>query len=102
MNEFSKRVAQNIKRIPEGKVATYGLIAMLSGNPRASRIVGYLTHSLKEDLPFHRVVFKDGHICEGSPFGHPEIQRDMLRQEGVAFLPNGCVDLEKSLWLTQE
>ncbi len=98
MNEFSIKVAENIKKIPEGKVATYGLIALLSGNPRSSRIVGYLTHSLKEELPFHRVVFKDGHICEGSPFGHPEIQRQMLKDEGVAFLADGRVDLTASLW----
>jgi len=98
MNEFSKNAADNIRRIPSGKVATYGLIALLSGNPRASRIVGYLTHSLKEELPFHRVVFKDGRICEGSPFGHPEIQRQMLKAEGVFFLPDGRVDMEKSLW----
>lgn len=98
MTEFSKNIVDVISRIPRGKVASYGLIALLAGNPRGSRIVGYVIHSVKEDLPFHRVVFKDGRICEGSIFGHPEIQRQTLADEGVVFLEDGRVDMAVSLW----
>lgn len=98
MTAFSQNIIKVIESIPKGKVASYGLIAMLAGNPRGSRIVGYMTHRLKQDLPYHRVVFKDGSLCEGTPFGHPEIQRQMLVDEGVQFLPDGRVDLSISLW----
>jgi len=98
MTEFAEKVSALIAAIPPGKVASYGLIALLAGRPRGGRLVGFLTHSLRADLPFHRVVFKDGRICEGSPFGHPEIQRQMLMDEGVVFLPNGQVDMACSLW----
>lgn len=87
-----------VSRIPAGKVASYGLIAMLAGRPRASRIVGCLMHSLKRDLPFHRVVFQDGRLCQGDIFGHPDIQRQMLLEEGVSFLPDGRVDMRACLW----
>ena len=57
MNTF-ERIYENVKRIPRGKVATYGMIAAMSGNPRLARVVGYALHVNPEPgvIPCHRVV----------------------------------------------
>ena len=98
--DLSKRIYQQTKRIPFGKVATYGQIAFLAGNPRAARAVGFCLHRNPEpgEIPCHRVVFKDGSLCRGFAFGGEEIQRGMLMSEGVVFLEDGRVDLQKCLW----
>ncbi|MCL2867242.1 MAG: MGMT family protein [Clostridia bacterium] len=98
MTNFAEMAADCIARIPAGKVASYGLIALLCGRPGGARSVGRLTHSLKRDLPFHRVVFQNGGICQGDAFGHPHIQRQMLLDEGVRFLKDGRVDMKQCLW----
>ena len=98
MTEFAEHVAELIASIPKGYVASYGLIAIQAGRPRGARLVGFMMHSLKADLPFHRVVFQDGSICQGDPFGHPDVQRGMLIDEGVCFLVDGRVDMTKSAW----
>ncbi len=99
MGEFSEGVFEQVRRIPRGKCATYGQIARLMGRPRSARYVGYALRSNPapgadaDDVPCHRVVFKDGSLCRGFAFGGPEVQRAMLAEEGVAFLEDGRVDL---------
>ena len=100
-NEFRKRVYEITARIPLGKVSCYGQIAFLAGHPRAARIVGALMHTAPSDLPCHRVLYKDGSLCPGEVFGGPARQREMLEDEGVAFLPDGRVDMKKCLWHPQ-
>lgn len=100
-NEFRKRVYEITARIPWGKVSCYGQIAFLAGHPRAARIVGALMHTAPSDLPCHRVLYKDGSLCPGEVFGGPARQRKMLEEEGVAFLPDGRVDMKKCLWHPQ-
>lgn len=99
MNTFEK-IYEQVKRIPEGKVATYGQIAALSGNPRWSQVVGYALHVNPEPgvIPCHRVVKKDGRIAEGFAFGGKNVQRDMLLSEGVTFTDAVRVDMEKCQW----
>ena len=83
MTEFSKRVYDVVKGIPRGSVMSYGRVAALAGNARAARGVGYaLSHVDGEGLPCHRVVFAG-------------VQRRLLEAEGVPFLPDGRVDMEK-------
>ena len=91
---------QVVKAIPHGKVASYGQVALLAGHPRAARFVGYALHSNPEPgiIPCHRVVFKDGSLASGFAFGGPGVQRQLLEDEGVAFLPDGRVDLQKCQW----
>jgi len=85
-------------KIPVGSVATYGQIAMLAGNPRASRIVGYAMHGAGgRDLPCHRVVNRLGELSPPEIFGEGE-QRRLLEQEGITFLANGRIDMKKHLW----
>ena len=95
---FPKRVYQLVARIPRGKVATYGQLALLAGSPRASRIVGAALAKAPAGLPCHRVLYRDGSQCCQKAFGGPEIQRGMLEEEGVPFLPDGRADLARALW----
>lgn len=96
---FHQRVIDIIKRIPEGRVITYGDIAACAGNPRAARQVAYILHSSsrKENLPWHRVVNSRGGISLKPKQGY-ELQRRLLREEGIAFDENDCIDLKRFLW----
>ncbi len=95
---FTDRVVRIIKRIPRGKVASYGQIAALAGEPAGARQVARLLHTLSEaeGLPWHRVVSSRGTIS--LPGAGGEIQRDLLEQEGVEFGLGGRVDLDRCQW----
>ena len=101
--EFFKRVYAVVRQIPKGKVATYGQIALLSGNPRAARQVGYALHVNPEPIviPCHRVVNRFGCLAGAFAFGGLEAQAALLRAEGVEVDGTGCVDLEKYRWNDQ-
>ena len=96
MNTFEK-IYYVVKSIPKGKVATYGQVAFLAGNPRWARVVGYALHVNPEPgiIPCHRVVNREGRVADGFAFGGGEIQRKLLKSEGVVFEKNGRIDLEK-------
>jgi len=91
------RVAQ---RIPRGKVATYGQIARLLGQPRAARTVGWALHSLPEekDVPWQRVINSRGMVSLGPDRHGASVQRALLEGEGVVFDEQGRVDLEAYGW----
>ncbi|MCL2370488.1 MAG: MGMT family protein [Firmicutes bacterium] len=86
-----------VKSIPYGKVASYGQVARLAGNPRAARQVGWALHGNPDqnNIPCHRVVTKDGRTSAAFAFGGQNIQIEMLKAEGVEFLSDGRVDMEK-------
>ncbi len=88
-----------MRRIPRGKVATYGQIAVLAGNAYASRQVARLLHSLsdKEKLPWQRVINSRGTISLPAQAG--ERQRILLEREGVQFGLHGRIELSRYLWL---
>ncbi len=95
MTDFSKLVIDIISAIPYGKVASYGRVAEIAGNPRASRQVSRLLHSSSENhnLPWHRVINSSGGISlkgEGAI-----LQRKMLEAECIEFGLNGKVDMDK-------
>jgi methylated-DNA-protein-cysteine methyltransferase-like protein len=95
----SQRIKDIIKKIPRGKVATYGQIAAMAGNPLAARQVVRILHSSsrKEKLPWHRVINSKGRISLQPGFGYEE-QRALLTKEGVAFDEKDTVDFERFLW----
>lgn len=99
MNTFEK-IYEQVRNIPYGKVATYGQIALLAGNPRWSRVVGYALHNNPEPgiIPCHRVVKKDGSLTPSFAFGGENVQRDLLLNEGVIFTEEYKVDTDKCLW----
>ena len=89
-----------MRRIPRGKVATYGQIAALAGNPHWSQIVGYALHTNPEPgvIPCHRVVNRFGGVAPAFAFGGEDRQRELLEGEGVVFRADGTVDLAQCLW----
>lgn len=99
MNTFEK-IYEQVRRIPRGKVATYGQIALLAGNPRWSRVVGYALHVNPDNnsIPCHRVVTKDGRLSTAFAFGGENMQRELLIGEGVSFIDSSTVDMQKSMW----
>ena len=97
-HSFYEAVYQMVAQVPWGSVATYGQIAWLCGRPRAGRIVGCAMKKAPSHLPCHRIVYKNGALCDDDCFGGPGIQRQLLEQEGIAFLPDGRVDMCKYLW----
>ena len=96
MNTF-ERIYEVVKSIPEGKVATYGQVALLAGNPRWARVVGYALHNNPDPstIPCHRVVNREGKVAEIYAFGGGAVQRQLLEEEGIIFEPNGRIDLKK-------
>ncbi|WP_350455137.1 MGMT family protein [Slackia heliotrinireducens] len=100
MGEFNDAVFEQVKRIPRGKVSTYGQLARLIGRPRSARYVGWAlrTNDQPVVIPCHRVVFKDGKLAEGYIFGGDGVQRKLLQDEGVVFVDDDHVDMDACLW----
>lgn len=94
---FYDTVYEQVKKIPKGKVATYGQIACMCGSPRASRAVGYALHFNPdaENIPCFRVVRRDGHLAEKFAFGGIEEHKRRLEADGVKVTDDYFVDLEK-------
>lgn len=96
MNTFEK-IYEVVRNIPKGKVATYGQVAILAGNPRWARVVGYALHVNPDTstIPCHRVVNREGRVASGFAFGGEGVQRQLLESEGIVFEIDGRIDLEK-------
>ena len=99
MNTFNK-IYDVVKQIPKGRVASYGTVAAMAGNPRWSRVVGYALHVNPEPvtIPCHRVVTKNGEVSKAFAFGGENMQRILLSEEGITFLSDGRVDMKKHAW----
>jgi methylated-DNA-protein-cysteine methyltransferase-like protein len=89
-----------VQKIPKGKVATYGQIALLCSSPRASRAVGYALHFNPSQgiIPCHRVVNREGKLAPAFAFGGIDVQKSMLEAENVFVDDNNIVDLKIYLW----
>lgn len=89
-----------VRRIPRGKVATYGQVARLAGLPRRARLVGTALRGLPEKttVPWQRVVNAQGKVSPRAVPGEGDGQRARLEGEGVAFKPGGRIDLSRHLW----
>jgi methylated-DNA-protein-cysteine methyltransferase-like protein len=97
--DFFNKVYDITKRIPYGKVSTYGHIAEACGIKSAARTVGWALNGCGPDIPAHRVVNRYGALTGKIHFGDPILMEELLRNEGVEFDKNGCVNLEKHLWI---
>jgi methylated-DNA-protein-cysteine methyltransferase-like protein len=99
---FFGLVYKTVKKIPSGKVATYGQIAQIIGT-RDARRVGHALHANKSPkVPCHRVVAKDGRLAPNFAFDGAKEQRRRLLEEGVNFIDEMHVDLKKQLWQMQK
>ena len=95
------RIYSVVRRIPRGRVATYGQIAELAGLPGCARQVGYALFALRSEddsVPWQRVVNARGEISTRSEPGFEPIQQQLLESEGVAFDARGRLDLDRFRW----
>ena len=94
------RIYEVVCAIPRGRVATYGQVAALVGNPRWARVVGYALHMNPQPgvIPCHRVVNRLGATSAAFAFGGEDVQRQLLEEEGVEFTVDGRVDLSRFRW----
>ena len=91
MNDgFFEAVYAVARRIPYGRVMSYGQIARVLGRPRGARLVGYAMRCCPDDVPWQRVVMQDGTITGGL---YADQRRARLESEGVPFLPDGRVNM---------
>lgn len=98
MSNLFKRVYKLVKKIPKGKVSTYGEIARTIGIKDA-RKVGFALHANQdEEVPCHRVVNKDGRLAPNFAFDGEVEQRRRLTVEGITFIDEKHVDLVKHIW----
>ena len=91
-----QRIYDVVKRIPQGKVATYGQVALVAGNPRWARVVGYALHCNPDPttIPCYRVVNREGRVSPAFVFGGENVQVQLLKNDGVSFLDETHVDME--------
>ncbi len=89
-----------VRRIPRGKVATYGQIATLAGLDGHARQVGYALHNLPSpsDVPWHRVINSKGEVSPRTSGDSHELQRMLLEAEGIEFSLGGKLDLKLYQW----
>lgn len=103
MNEKNsyERIYEVVKKIPRGKVATYGQVAKLAGNARWARVVGYALHVNKDGVkvPCYRVVNRMGEVADAFAFGGGNRQKELLMADGIEFV-DGHVDMAKYQWDT--
>ena len=100
MREFREAVLALVARIPAGRVATYGQIALMAGFPRRPRQVGMVLKGLPEDteLPWHRVVNARGYVPSRGRWWGAQVQIARLRDEGIAVDALGNLDLAARQW----
>lgn len=98
---FAERVYRIVRCIPRGSVTTYGTIAAVLGNRRAARMVGWALSGCPDDVSecAHRVVNRYGELSGGWAWGHPDVMRAILEEEGVTFVDDYRVDIAKHLWM---
>lgn len=113
---FREKVFRQVKKIPKGKVATYGQVALLLGKSRGAREVGWpfanaqgkmlfaravgnVLHMNNDSrVPCHRVVDRNGRLAPNFAFDGMAEQRRRLENEGITFIDKAHVDLDKHLW----
>ena len=97
--DFFDKVYLVVKKIPKGKVTTYGAIAEACGIKSAARTVGWaLNAAQKPNLPYHRVVNRNGALTGKFHFGDPNLMKDLLLSEGIQFDETECIIMENFFW----
>jgi len=100
MSSFYEAAWRLTRAIPAGRVMTYGQIATILGAPRGARAVGYamLASGGEGDVPWQRVLNRNGGISTGGEAERPLLQRKLLEEEGIVFDGQGCCDLRRYRW----
>jgi len=98
VTSFNEQVYALVRRVPAGRVMSYGAIAHLLGFPGKAREVGWALHVCPDDVPAHRVVNRLGGVSGDSAAGGAQIRRLLLEEEGVDFDSRGRCDLGRYHW----
>jgi methylated-DNA-protein-cysteine methyltransferase-like protein len=103
MNEksFFEKVYDIVRKIPHGKVTSYGAIAEYLGAPRSARMVGWAVNKSELQIPpvpAHRVVNRKGLLTGKKHFANMNTMQELLESEGVQVKNNAIVDLQKHFW----
>lgn len=98
---FQERVWAVARRIPRGRVTTYGAIAAALGDRRAARQVGWAMAACPADVSAiaHRVVNREGRLTGSFAFGSGDVMRQRLEDDGVAFIADDQLDLDAHFWV---
>ena len=97
-SQYRERVYKIVRRIPKGRVMTYGQIAYMLGEGYTPRTVGFVMHGADDQTPWHRVLNSQGRCSTGGIVLPSDKQQRMLEREGIKFSDSGRCDLEKVLW----
>ncbi|MAU58290.1 MAG: cysteine methyltransferase [Flavobacteriaceae bacterium] len=98
--DFFDRVYFVVRKIPFGKVTSYGAIAKHLGSPQSSRVVGWAMNNshYKNDIPAHRVVNRNGMLTGKHHFSGTNLMKELLENEGIKVVDNIVLDFEKFFW----
>ena len=99
---YRERVFQVVRRIPPGRVMTYGQLAEILGEGYTARTVGFVMHSADESVPWQRVINSQGACSTGRVVVPSDLQQRMLVSEGVVFNEKGRCDLARYRWTPEE
>jgi methylated-DNA-protein-cysteine methyltransferase related protein len=99
---YRERVFEIVRRIPPGRVMTYGQIADILGEGYTARTVGFVMHSADDTVPWQRVINAQGACSTGRIVLPPDLQQRMLESEGVEFDARGRCDLARYRWTPEE
>ena len=98
--DFYKKVYNVVRKIPFGRVTTYGAIAKFIGSPSSSRVVGWALNSSHNDssIPAHRVVNRNGLLTGKNHFFGHDLMKQLLENEGINIIDNQVQDFEIKFW----
>jgi methylated-DNA-protein-cysteine methyltransferase-like protein len=99
---YRERVFEIVRRIPEGRVMTYGQLAEILGEGYTPRTIGFVMHSADDTVPWQRVINAQGACSTGRVIVPPDLQQRMLVSEGVVFDAKGRCDLSRYRWTPEE
>ena len=100
MSQFFNGVYQVVKKIPEGRVTSYGAIARYVGHPQSARMVGYAMNAAHShpDVPAHRVVNRKGLLTGKHHFAGSKLMQQLLESEGISVKEDQIVDFDHFFW----
>ena len=99
---YQERVFRIVRRIPAGRVMTYGQLAELLGEGYTPRTVGFVMHAADDTVPWHRVINSQGACSTGRLILPQDKQQRLLEAEGVEFNARGRCDLARYRWTPEE